>query len=178
MSKITLDSGRSVEIQDEATAALVSDFIERLQKQVTDSSAELDKRQATIDGQAEQITTLKVETSDEAVSARVTAVIDAQTKAAKVAPEVTCDSLNPLEIQRAALAKARPTIDWAGKSDAYVQAAFDMAVEQAEATDPHADQKRNLAQDASSVRTSDSQTTLDAAYQARMERISNDWKGE
>ncbi|MGO3890091.1 MAG: DUF2213 domain-containing protein [Paenalcaligenes sp.] len=178
MSKITLDSGRSVEIQDEATAALVSDYIERLLKQVTDSSAELDKRQATIDGQAEQITTLKIETSDEAVSARVTAVIDAQTKAGKVAPEATCDSLNPVEIQRAALAKARPTIDWAGKSDAYVQAAFDMAVEQAEATDPHAGQKRNLAQDASSVRTSDSQTTLDAAYHARMERISNDWKGE
>lgn len=178
MSKITLDSGRSVEIQDEATAALVSDYIERLQKQINDSGAEIDKRQATIDGQAEQITALKAEASDDAVIARVAAVIDAQAKASKVAPDATCDSLDPVEIQRAALAKARPTVDWAGKSEAYVQAAFDMAVEQAETTDAHADQKRNLAQDASNIRTSDSQATLDAAYQARMDRISNDWKGE
>src|SRR5690606_16899412 len=66
MSKITLDSGRSVEVQDEATAALVSDYIDRLKKQVTDSTAEIDKRQATIDGQAEQITKLQAATADAA----------------------------------------------------------------------------------------------------------------
>lgn len=147
MSKITLDSGRSVEIQDEATAALVSDHIERLKKQITDSQAELDKRQATLDGQAEQITKLKADTSDDAVNVRVAAVLDARTKAAKIAPDATFDSIKPVEIQRAALAKARPTVDWAKKSDAYVQAAFDMAFDQVETTDAHADQKRKLAED-------------------------------
>lgn len=147
MTKVTLDSGRAVEIQDEATAALVSDCLERLNKQVTDQSAELDKRQATIDGQAEQITALKAETADAAVSAKVAAVLDARTKAEKVAPGVTFDSIDPVEIQRAALAKARPTADWAEKSDAYVQAAFDMAADQVETTDAHADQKRKLAED-------------------------------
>lgn len=147
MSKITLDSGRSVEIQDESTAALVSDCIERLNKQVTDATTELDKRQATIDGQAEQITKLQAETADDAVSARVAAVLDARTKAAKIAPDATLDSLDPLEIQRAALAKSKPTIDWDDKSEAYVQVAFDMAADQVDTTDANADQKRKLAED-------------------------------
>src|SRR5699024_1896592 len=99
MTKVTLDSGRTVEIQDESTAALVSDCIERLNKQVTDATTELDKRQAAIDGQAEQITKLQAETADDAVSARVAAVLDARTKAQKIAPDATLDSLDPLEIQ-------------------------------------------------------------------------------
>ncbi|RIY41958.1 DUF2213 domain-containing protein [Neopusillimonas maritima] len=147
MTKLTLDSGRSVEIQDEATAALVSDYIDRLKKQVTDSNAEMDKRQATIDGQSEQIEKLKAETADDAVNTRVQAVLDARTKAEKVAPGLTFDSTDPVAIQRAALAKARPTVDWAEKSDAYVQAAFDMAADQVETTDAHAEQKKKLAED-------------------------------
>lgn len=147
MTKVTLDSGRTVEIQDESTAALVSDCIERLNTQVTDATTELEKRQATIDGQAEQIEQLKAATADDAINARVGAVMDARTKAAKIAPNATFDSIDPVEIQRVALAKARPTIDWSEKSDAYVQAAFDMTVEQVQTTDAHADQKRKLAED-------------------------------
>lgn len=157
MSKITLDSGRSVEVQDEATAALVSDYIDRLKKQVTDSTAEIDKRQATIDGQVEQITKLQAATADAAVNERLSAVLDARTKAEKVAPGTTFDSIVPVEIQRAALAKARPAVKWADQSEAYVQAAFDMAVEQAETTDANADQKVRLAQDGARVIT-DKQT--------------------
>lgn len=147
MTKVTLDSGRTVEIQDESTAALVSDCIERLNKQITDQSAELDKRQATIDGQKEQIEKLEAATADDSINARVAAVLDARTKAELVAPGLTCDSIDPAQIQRAALAKIKPTIDWSEKSDAYVQAAFDMAAEQVQTTDAHADQKRKLAED-------------------------------
>lgn len=147
MSKITLDSGRSVEIQDEAAAALVSDYIERLQKQITDESTVSDKQQATIDGQAEQIAKLQAATADDQIKAQLASIMDARTKAEKVAPGTTFDSINPAEIQRAALAKARPSVDWASKSEAYVQAAFDMAFDQVETTDAHADQKRKLAED-------------------------------
>lgn len=149
MTKVTLDSGRTVEIQDESTAALVSDCIERLNKQITDTSEELDKRQATIDGQAEQITQLQAATADDAINARVAEVMDARTKADKLAPGLTIDSIDPLEIQRAALAKTKPNINWGDKSDAYVQVAFDMAAEHVETTDAHADQKRKLAEDGS-----------------------------
>lgn len=167
MSKITLDSGRSVEVQDEATAALVQDHIDRLQKQVADAGTELERRQATIDGQAEQITTLKAATSDDAVTARVAAVLDTKTRAAKIAPDVTFDSVDPLAIQRAALAKAKPTTDWASKADAYVQAAFDMAVEQVATTDAHADQKRRLAQDGARAVNDGTKVSTYESYVAR-----------
>lgn len=147
MSRITLDSGRSVEIQDEASAALVSDYIERLKTQITDAATTADKQQATIDGQAEQIAKMQAVTSDDQIKARLASIMDARTKAEKVAPGITLDSINPTEIQRAALTKARPSVDWASKSEAYVQAAFDMAFDQAETTDSHADQKRQLAED-------------------------------
>lgn len=179
MSKITLDSGRSVEIQDEAAAALVSDYIDRLQKKITDATAELDKRQATIDAQAEQVQDLKAKTADDQITARLGAVMDARAKAEKVAPGMTVDSIDPLEIQRAALAKVRPAVKWADQSAAYVQAAFDLAVEQAATTDANAGQKRKLAEDgASGVPTADAQTVLDKAYEERQNRISNAWKGE
>lgn len=167
MSKITLDSGRSVEVQDEATAALVSDYIERLQKQVTDATTASDKQQATIDGQAEQITALQAETADAAVTARLTAVLDARTKAAKVAPEVTFDSIDPVEIQRQALVKARPAVDWTDKSDAYVQAAFDMAAEQAVTVDHNADQKRKLAEDGAKIITDKTKVPAYDSYKGR-----------
>lgn len=147
MSKITLDSGRSVDVQDEAAAALVSDYIDRLKQQVTDAATAADKQQATIDGQAEQIAKLQAATADDQIAARLKAIADARTRAEKVAPGITVDSIDPVEIQRAALAKARPAVDWAGKSEAYVQAAFDMAVDQVGVTDAHADQKRQLAED-------------------------------
>ncbi|MNL64762.1 hypothetical protein D3C87_1890100 [compost metagenome] len=42
--------------------------------------------------------------------------------------------VSPLEIKRAAMAQLKPTRDWAGKSEAYVQAAFDAAADEAEET--------------------------------------------
>ncbi|MFT0547485.1 DUF2213 domain-containing protein [Allopusillimonas ginsengisoli] len=167
MSKITLDSGRSVEVQDEATAALVSDYIDRLKKQVTDAATTADTQQATIDGQAEQITKLKAETADAAVTARLTAVMDARTKAQKIAPELMCDAIDPVEIQRAALAKARPDTAWADKSPAYIQAAFDMALEQVGTTDAHADQKRKLAEDGAKIITDKKTVAAYDSYKAR-----------
>lgn len=167
MSKITLDSGRSVEIQDEATAALVSDYIDRLQKQITDAATAADQQQATIDGQAEQITELQAKTADDQITARLQAVSDARSKAEKVAPGVTFDSIDPVDIQRAALTKARPSVKWADKSDAYVQVAFDMAVEQVETTDANADQKRKLAEDGAKVVTDKQKVPAYDSYKGR-----------
>lgn len=167
MTKVTLDSGRAVEIQDESTAALVSDCIERLNKQVTDAQAELDRRQATIDGQTEQITKLQAATADDQITARLKAVTDARARAEKIAPGVTFDSIDPVEIQRQALAKARPATDWAAKSEAYVQAAFDMAFDQVETTDAHADQKRKLAEDGANRLPSKDKVPVHDSYAAR-----------
>ena len=42
--------------------------------------------------------------------------------------------VSPLEIKRAALTQLKPTRDWAGKSEAYITAAFDSAEEDAKET--------------------------------------------
>lgn len=151
MIKVTLDNGRTVELQDEAAALLVSDCIDRLKQQVKDAdkTADIDKMQATIDAQKEQIEKLQAETTDERIKERVSEVVDVKTKAEKMSGEVY-DSLDVVEIQRKALAKIRPNIGWADKSEAYVQAAFDQALEVAPNAD---DQKRKLAADAAKIIT-------------------------
>ena len=159
MTKVTLDNGRTVELQDEATAALVSDCIERLTQQVKDAdkTADIDKMQATIDSQAEQLEALKQQTSDDAIQARISEVVAAKDSAQKIAGE-TIDSLDVLAIQKAALAKARPSVDWDSKSEAYIQAAFDMALETKPTND---EQLKQLTQDAA-VATKPKQSAFDA----------------
>jgi hypothetical protein len=47
------------------------------------------------------------------------------TTARKVAGDAfTCDSVDPTEVMRAALLVKRPTVDWAAKSPAYIQASL------------------------------------------------------
>lgn len=128
--KVILDSGRQVEVQDEATAHLVTDTIERLTKKATDAEARAEAARAVADAKAEELEALKAATSDEALKARVVAISDCLALASKIAgTPVTCDSVDLTEIKRAALAKVRPSVDWASKGDAYVAAAFDMEAE-------------------------------------------------
>ena len=128
--KVTLDSGKSVEVQDEATAVLLSENFERLAKKATDAEARADKAQAAADAATEQLEEARKASSDEAIAARVAAVAEVQGQARKVAGDgFTCDSLVPVEIKRAALAVARPKVSWGDKSVAYVEAAFDAEME-------------------------------------------------
>lgn len=142
MHRINLDSGRSVEVSDEATALLVSDSLERLTKQVTDAEAARDAAQATADAHAEEIAALKktIADADAALGERLAAVVRVQADAARIAGEgFTCDSVDITEIQRAALSKLRPAVEWADKSATYVQAAFDMAKEAMEEEEENED---------------------------------------
>ncbi|MGL5529018.1 MAG: hypothetical protein ACRDCI_11735, partial [Plesiomonas shigelloides] len=110
----------------------------------------------------------------------------------------TCDSVDILTIQRAALAKVRPTVDWAAKSEAYVQAAFDMAAEKEDDEDekdtkdaggrpktkPAKDsgellkQLAQLAQDAAGVPNGGGKTETVDHYAAFKAKQANAWKGE
>lgn len=140
--KVTLDSGRSVEVQDEATAVLLSENFERLNKKATDAEARADKAQAAADSASEQLEAAKKASSDEAIAARVTAISDTHVSARKVAgDEFTCDSLDVTEIKRAALAVARPKVAWGDKSAAYVEAAFDSEMEKEEVEEEGKDKK-------------------------------------
>lgn len=123
MQTITLDNGRTVTLDNDANAALISDAFDR-QKETIDTQATL------IDEQKDEITTLKAQASDEAISKRITAVVNTRDQARKIAGDnFTCDSCDVVEIQRAALKIANTQRDFTDKSAAYVQAAFDQAID-------------------------------------------------
>lgn len=131
--KVTLDSGRTVEIADEAVATLVNDTIDRLQTESTDSKGLVEKLTASNDLLKEQLDSANKLSTPEAIAARVAAVSKTLDMAVKIAgKEFSCDSTDLVDIQRAALASKRPSLDWAKKSDIYVQAAFDQGFESAE----------------------------------------------
>jgi len=123
---ITTDSGRSVDVADPANAQVVADSFDRLLKRATDAETKADKAQATADKAAEDLVEARKASGDVAIGERVKAISAAQTLARKVAgDEVTCHSLDAIEIKRAALAVALPKRDWSDKSAGYVEAAFD-----------------------------------------------------
>lgn len=123
---ITTDSGRSVDVADPANAQVVADSFDRLLKRATDAESKADKAQATADKAAEDLAEARKASSDEAINARVVLIGNTQALARKVAGDAfTCDSLDVIEIKRAALAVALPKRDWSDKSAGYVEAAFD-----------------------------------------------------
>lgn len=191
--KVTLDSGAKVEVADEASAILIQSTIDGLRKRVADAEEEKtkaemakDEAEAKADALDEENEELKKQASEDSISKRLADVLAVTDAARKLAgAEFTCDSVNPLEIKRAALAARLPKRAWADKSEAYIHAAWDSEMEKQEAEDEEeedeksktTDSHRQLSDDLSKVKTGDAQTTLDAAYQARMERTANAWKG-
>ncbi|PPC95713.1 MAG: hypothetical protein CTY32_08525 [Methylotenera sp.] len=178
MSKIVLDSGKTVEVQDEATALLVTDTIERLTKKVKDAEAVAEAEKAKADKKEEELEEAKKASSDEAIKVRVSAIADCQATARKIAgDEFTCDSVDMLAIQRAALKVKRPAVDWDSKTAVYVQASFDMAAEEPKATTDSTivDQLKQVAKDgADPVKTA----VKVSAYDAYKASIANAHKGE
>ena len=196
MKHITLDSGSSVEISDDATAVLVGDSFKRLNDRAEAAERKLEQVQAVADARGEELVAAKLLTSDAVIAERVKAVATVKAVAARVGGEgFTCDSVDTLTIQRAALTKSRPTIDWSTKSEAYVQAAFDMAAEKEEEGEETKDaggrgktkskdsgdllkQLTQLAHDAAAVQTNDGKTQTVDHYTAYKTKQANAWKGE
>lgn len=128
--KVTLDSGSSVEVSDAATAVAITDAFERLNKKANDAQVLADKAQATADKAAEDLAEARKASSDEAINARVVLIGSTQAQARKIAGDsFTCDSLDVIEIKRAALAIKRPKMAWGDKSAGYVECAFDAEAE-------------------------------------------------
>jgi uncharacterized protein len=185
---ITTDSGRSVDVADPANAQVVADSFDRLLKRATDAESKADKAQAAADSATEKLADAVKASSDEAIQARVTAISSTHALARKIAGDgFTCDSLDVIEIKRAALAVALPKRDWSDKSAGYVEAAFDAESEKDEDEDdkdeegkpkmkPSSDaatllaQLTQLAKDGATTKT-----TADAAptpYQAHKQSLS------
>ena len=141
---ITTDSGRSVDVADPANAQVVADSFDRLLKRATDAETKADKAQATADKAAEDLAEARKASSDEAINARVVLIGNTQALARKVAGDAfTCDSLDVIEIKRAALAVALPKRDWSDKSSGYVEAAFDAESEKDDDEEDDKDENGN-----------------------------------
>lgn len=134
MLKIDICDGVSIEVEDAKQAEAIQFVVSKskeAQAALDAASAKTDAVQAQLDSANEKIAELTAQVGDEAIKARVEAIAKVAGDARKVAgDEFTCDSVDPVEIKRAALAVKRPSVDWADKSAAYVEAAFDMAVEE------------------------------------------------
>lgn len=132
MVKLTLDNGRAIELED-GVAAQVEDSIKRLTDLAQSKTAVADGLQAKFDSANEEIGKLKKLSSDESIMALVKSVALAMDSARKVAgAEFTCDSVDPVEIKRAAMIVAKDGVEWAKKPPAYVEAAFDLHLERKE----------------------------------------------
>lgn len=194
--KVTLDSGVKVEVADEATQTLIQSTIDGLRKRVADAEEEKtkaeqakDEAEAKADAKDEENEELKKQSSEDSISKRLTEVLAVTDSARKVAGDkFVCDSVSPVAIMRAALdaagVKCKRHESWDAAPEAYVVAAFDMAEEKKDTEDEEeeddksktTDSHRKLGEDLSKVKTGDAQSTLDAAYQARMARTANAWK--
>ena len=140
---VTLDKGLTVSVEDESTATLIQSTIDGLRQKADDAEARATKAEQTADEMTakkekmdEDLEKEKEKTSDAAISTRVKAVIDTMKAALKIAgKDFTCDGVDVTEIQKAALTKVRPTVDWKEKSEHYVQAAWDAEMEKKESED-------------------------------------------
>lgn len=184
--KIILDSGSAIEIEDSTTATLVNDSIARLKQAVKDMGTKAEKKQAEADMMKEELDMEKEKSSEDSMSKRIELITKAKDAAIKVAGKTfACDSINIPTIQRAALAMVRDSIDWADKSDVYVQAAFDMA-EEKKAEDMEEDMEeekgahdslKQLANDAAVTTTTKDAEPVKSAYQKFKDSQANMHKG-
>lgn len=178
MVKVTLDSGKTVEVNDEATATLLTDTFDRFKQRALDAESKADKMEAEKDAKDEELEEAKKASSDEAIKQRVESVTRAALDAKRVAgKEFTCDSMDEVTIKRAALAAKLPKREWADKSAEYVKAAFDMEMEKEETEDEDAEkvkeQQKKAASDAAhgvNVVTNDGQPALNGMQKLQLER--------
>lgn len=191
---ITTDTGRSIDVADSANAQLVADAFDRLLKRATTAEDSVQKIQAVADGAKEELAKAVLLSSDSAIAARVAAIA----KVGAIARRITgdsfkCDSVDTVAIMRSALTTKYPALDWAEKSDTYVQARFDMADEEmAEETEEEKkarlakesndsgtllEQLTKLAQDGALKLTNTQDTApKQTPYQAHKERLSQGHK--
>jgi len=177
MIKVILDSGQSLEVADEAAAKLVTDAMKEAAQKVKDAEAKADKAEAKADKAEEELEAEKAKTTDAAIAERVEAIAAVRTNAVKIVGDsFKCDSVDTMTIQREALKAKRPTVDWADKSDVYVQASFDAALEDIGTQQPAPDQLSQFAKDAARDVT-DKAEPKPNAYQSFKQSQADAWKG-
>lgn len=164
MAKITLDSGRVVEIEDSAQSLLIQDTLDRKDKQIKDAEEKASKMEAERDQADEEAEEVKKASSDSAINARVTEIATVMDGARKLAgDDFTSKSLDTLQIKREALTVKRPNITWADKDDGYVTASFDISLEKENEDDEDKDDEEIRNKDSLKLLAKDGANIIDGA---------------
>lgn len=145
LRKIMVD-GLSVETTDAGAQAIekLNKTIADAAKALADAKIEHDKamaaKDADLDKRDAEIADLKAKVlTDAQIDAKVAARADLVAKAKAIAPDLKTDGLTDAAIRKAAVVAKLGDAAIAGKSDAYVDARFDILAEDAPKPDPVAD---------------------------------------
>ena len=164
MAKITLDSGRVVEIEDSAQSLLIQDTLDRKDKQIKDAEEKASKMEAERDQADEDAEEAKKASSDSSINARVTEIATVMDGARKLAgDDFTSKSLDTLQIKREALTVKRPNITWADKDDGYVTASFDISLEKENEDDEDKDDEEIRNKDSLKLLAKDGANIIEGA---------------
>ena len=147
-AQVTLDG-----IKYDAAPEVIN-ALEKAQKEAADIKAdaaqskadmqkEYDEAMARADALKEQMDKMKEEKSDEAIAAAVAKRLDLERSAARIVSDAKFDGMSDRDVMIAAVKETRSTFDAEDKSDDYIRAAFDMAID--EAGDPDAIAKQREA---------------------------------
>lgn len=173
--KIMVD-GLQVETTDAGSKAItklqkaLTDMEAKTEKEKAEMQAEIDAKEAEIAKKDAAIAKLESEKmTDAQIEARAASRADLVAKAKSVADGVEVSGLSDADLRKAAVAKALGDASVSGKSQAYIDARFDILVEDAEKADPAQKMK-----DAPVVKVA----SLDAAYEQRNKALEGAWKAK
>lgn len=179
MIKVMLDDGQSLEVADDASAKIVTAAFQDMTKRVNDAESKAEKADAEKEDMKEKLDEEKKKSNDSAISERVQLIAQTMDQARKIVGDsFTCDSVNVPTIQRTALAAKRPTVDWAAKSDTYVQTGYELAFDDAEtAPADNAEQLAKFSQDAANLEQTKTEPKL-TRDQAYAKELSSKWENK
>jgi hypothetical protein len=133
MAKIRLDKA------DYEIPVQVESHISKLETKISDGADALESKQGELDGVQgkldaanDEIKSLKADSSDEKIQARVDARVALLESAKAVCGDEIKTDMSDLEIKKAVILKVTPEAKVDGKSDEYLTARFDSAIEVAD----------------------------------------------
>lgn len=187
MAVITLDNGRTVEIEDK-TAALVEDSIKRIidraaaaETALAARDAELEKEKARADQSEEALAKEKEKTSDAALDALVNERLSVHDAARQLVKDFDCSGKSLDQIKREVVTALHPQRDFTDRDMTYINAVFDMDKEEAEREEADEEEKKRKAADSHSQLAQDMagkpQPTVDARAVIQ-QQTANAWKTE
>lgn len=143
MMKVIIVDGKEYKASEELASAVskMQEGFAELSKNLDAEKSENEKLQAKVDEYGEKLKEVKDEAGKEEFAKAVAARVSLEKKAEKFLGEVKLDGLSDIEVKKEVIKKLRPETKLDDKSDAYVEARFDVAIEDGEKPAPKSVEK-------------------------------------